>query len=291
VDGAPEPRNAEGELMNAAASQSSPSTSSRAVRDVMKDNILTVAPDQSIRLATQMMLWSSIRHLPVVRDGRLVGMVSDRDLLRAGHLGSTIGNIEDVMSHPVETVGPDTSLKDAAAKLVEHSIDCLPVVTGDNLLGLITTTDLLDEMSHPRPKPAEPRVRDVMSTMTISVGPEDDLIDVIAMMVREGVRHLPIVDSDRRVVGIVSDRDVRTVIGDPLTALNHADERSQDPWPVESVMTANPITVPSDATIDDLAQRLVDESIGAVPVVDEDDRLLGMVSYVDLLHFAYRKGA
>lgn len=272
--------------MNAAPSQSA---ASRPVREVMKENLLTVSPDQTIRLATQMMLWSGIRHLPVVRDDELVGMVSDRDLLRAGQIGTAIGTVEDIMSRSVETIPPTCEVSEAASKLVEHAIDCLPVVEDGTLIGLITTTDLLDEMSHPAARPAEPRVRDVMSTMTISVGPEDDVIDVIAMMVREGVRHLPIVDSDRRVVGIVSDRDVRTVIGDPMAALNHSDERAQEPWPVESVMTSNPITVSADASIEDLARQLVDESIGAVPVVDEDDRLQGIVSYVDLLHWAYRK--
>jgi len=262
----------------------------RTVRDVMKENLLTVAPGQTLRLATQMMLWSSVRHLPVVTDGKLVGIVSDRDLLRAGPLDGKNGNVEEVMSKPVETIGPDMSLRDAAAKLVEGTIDCLPIVDGEALVGLITTTDLLDQMSR-ADVPREPLVRDVMSTMTIRANPDDDVLDVVAMMVREGVRHLPIVDDGCHVVGIVSDRDVRTAIGDPVDALDRNDEDESEPWPIEAIMTKNPICMSATSSIEELASVLVDESIGAVPVVDEDDRLLGIVSYVDLLYFTYRKSA
>lgn len=134
-------------------------------------------------------------------------------------------------------------------------------------------------------------VRDIMSTMTIRAVPDDDVLDVVASMVREGVRHLPIVDTDGCVVGIVSDRDVRTAVGDPVAALGRSDESEPEPWPVEEIMTSNPICIRADASIDELARVLVDESIGAVPVVNGEGRLLGIVSYVDLLHFTYRKSS
>ena len=132
-------------------------------------------------------------------------------------------------------------------------------------------------------------VRELMSSMTIRATPDDDVLDVVALMVREGVRHLPIVDADDRVVGIVSDRDVRTAVGDPVTALERSDETERDRWPVDEIMTSNPICVPANASVDELARVLVDESIGAVPVIDDDGKLLGIVSYVDLLHFTYRR--
>ncbi|MCA9619619.1 MAG: CBS domain-containing protein [Myxococcales bacterium] len=134
------------------------------------------------------------------------------------------------------------------------------------------------------------RARDIMTPMPLKVGPEDDVLDVVATMVREGVRHLPVVDADRRVIGIVSDRDLRTAIGDPIEALEHDDEEPQERWPIEAVMSRNPITAHVDASLAELAKCLVDERTGAVPIVDSEDRLVGIVSYVDLLHVAYVQG-
>ena len=90
-------------------------------------------------------------------------------------------------------------------------------------------------------------------------------------------------------MGIVSDRDIRTAVGDPVSALRRTDDSGRDPWPVEQIMTSNPICVRAGASVDELARVLVDESIGAVPVIDDDGTLLGIVSYVDLLHFTYRR--
>lgn len=128
-----------------------------------------------------------------------------------------------------------------------------------------------------------------MSTTPIRVTPDDDVLDVVAAMVREGVRHLPVVDADDQVVGIVSDRDIRTAVGDPVAALARSEDSAHESWLVEEIMTSNPICVRADVTVHELARVLVDESIGAVPVVDSGGRLLGIVSYVDLLHFTYRK--
>ena len=72
-----------------------------------------------------------------------------------------------------------------------------------------------------KPTPADgptATVEDLMSTTTIRATSDADVLDVIASMVREGVRHLPVVDADDRVVGIVSDRDIRTAVGDPVAA-------------------------------------------------------------------------
>ena len=103
------------------------------------------------------------------------------------------------------------------------------------------------------------RARDIMTPMPLKVGPEDDVLDVVATMVREGVRHLPVVDADRRVIGIVSDRDLRTAIGDPIEALEHDDEEPQERWPIEAVMSRNPINAHVDASLAELAKCLVDE--------------------------------
>jgi CBS domain-containing protein len=90
-----------------------------------------------------------IRHVPVVRGPKLVGMVSHRDLIRAlarhppGEASQPIC-VKDIMTRDVETVAPDTSAQEAIEKLLDHRFGCLPVVDGQgDLVGIVTESDFL----------------------------------------------------------------------------------------------------------------------------------------------------
>jgi acetoin utilization protein AcuB len=117
---------------------------SLSVRDVMSTDLVTVAPHESARRAYEIMRDRRIRHLPVLADGRLVGVLSDRDLrpvlLSPGLAGATVG---ELMSESLTTIAPDAPVEDAASLLVVKKIGCLPVVAGERLVGIVTETDLL----------------------------------------------------------------------------------------------------------------------------------------------------
>jgi acetoin utilization protein AcuB len=114
------------------------------VRDVMSTDLVTVTPAESARRAYEIMRDRRIRHLPVVADGRLVGVLSDRDLrpvlLSPGLAGATVG---ELMSENVTTIAPDAPVEDAASLLVVKKIGCLPVMAEEGLVGIVTETDLL----------------------------------------------------------------------------------------------------------------------------------------------------
>jgi CBS domain-containing protein len=125
------------------------------VKDIMTKNPATLGRNETLDVADDIMTLGRIRHMPVVDEGRLVGVVSQRDLFRsavAGALGyggkaqrtitKTI-RVKEVMSEPVITISPDTSIKEAARRMMESKIGCLPVVENDQLVGLVTETDIL----------------------------------------------------------------------------------------------------------------------------------------------------
>jgi len=122
----------------------------------MQSRVVRVSADERLSTVEDIMTLGGVRHMPVVRGGELVGVVSERDLLRAS-LSSLSGfaseqrraflqavEIRRVMSSPAITVGPDEPVAVAARILAENKIGCLPVVDANGkLVGLVTETDVL----------------------------------------------------------------------------------------------------------------------------------------------------
>lgn len=121
---------------------------------------------------------------------------------------------------------------------------------------------------------------DVMTPYPQTVRPDALLADAAALMQRLHIRHLPVVDATATVVGMLSDRDLRTAVGDPIRFLA---ERKDWPYKVQDVMSRFVVIVPFDTPLDEVAQRFSHDRIGALPVVDRFGALLGILSYVDLL--------
>ena len=114
------------------------------VRDVMATDLVTVRPHETGLRAYRLMRDHRFRHLPVVEDGRLVGILSDRDL-RPVLLspGLARARVRELMSEDLTIVGPDAPIEEAASLLVVKKIGCLPVVAHGRLVGIVTETDLL----------------------------------------------------------------------------------------------------------------------------------------------------
>jgi CBS domain-containing membrane protein len=125
------------------------------VREIMMGNPVTLKPADTLDLANDIISLGRIRHIPVVEDGRLVGLLSERDLIgaaatqifglkqkRKSALLKTV-LIKDVMKKKVITTNPDTPIKDAAHLMADKKIGCVPVIESGTLVGLLTTTDIL----------------------------------------------------------------------------------------------------------------------------------------------------
>lgn len=119
------------------------------VQDVMQHPVVTVTSTTSIADAYRTMHDRRIRHLPVVDDGKLTGVVTDRDLRYATsrlHPSPVEAEaaVSTIMSDSVITAGPLDPVEEAARLLRARRIGCLPVVDGDALVGIVTVTNLLD---------------------------------------------------------------------------------------------------------------------------------------------------
>ena len=143
----------------------------RRVRDIMSEKIVTISADDRLSTVEDIMTLGRVRHMPVVRGGRLVGVVSERDLLRASLSNLTeFGSeqrraflqaveIRRVMSSPPVVIHPDATPEEAAWVMAEKKIGCLPVIDGDDLVGLLTETDLLRYFAGERDAPPQRQAR------------------------------------------------------------------------------------------------------------------------------------
>ncbi|RME20086.1 MAG: CBS domain-containing protein [Deltaproteobacteria bacterium] len=123
------------------------------VGQIMSVDVTTIGAEHSLQEAIKVMISKGIRHLPVMKDGKIVAVISDRDLRmmvtdlvdnqsRVNYLKST--PVLKHASRPVSTTTPDAAITDAARMFVEQRIGCLPVLDDDDrLVGIITQTDLL----------------------------------------------------------------------------------------------------------------------------------------------------
>jgi CBS domain-containing protein len=129
------------------------------VAAIMSTKVATLDGNDTLDIADGVMTMARFRHLPVVEGGKVVGVVSQRDLFRSA-LAAALGfgsqgqtallkslRVKEVMSEPAVTIGPNARVAEAARIMIEHKIGCLPVVMDGVLAGIVTETDLLRQLA------------------------------------------------------------------------------------------------------------------------------------------------
>jgi acetoin utilization protein AcuB len=128
------------------------------VGERMSHPVLTVSPDMSALDAQAFMRREHIRRAPVIQDGKLVGIVTESDLLNASPTQATLLSVweinylvskikvSQVMTKKVMTIGEDTPIEEAARVMIDNKIGGLPVIRDGKVVGIITETDLFKVM-------------------------------------------------------------------------------------------------------------------------------------------------
>jgi len=268
-------------------------------------NVVSVLPDDSIDKAICLMEERGFRHLPVQVDGRVVGMVSDRDILLSTGwaleverqapdvLGQRVvgpTRIEQIMSRPAVSLSSASTAGEAARLMLERKIGALPVVQGGRTVGIVTETDLLhwlEELASggsPAARFLDCPVRELMRVQVVTVRPEQPLSDVIDVFRRYRVRHVPVAVNDR-LVGILSDRDVRRVLGWASVHMGEVDAAGREverPRAAGQVMQREVRTASPADTLREALHLMLRQHIHALPVV-ENERLVGILTQTDFI--------
>lgn len=130
------------------------------VDSIMSRDVVTVPPETPLMDIRKRLQERGFHHMLVVEDGELLGVISDRDVLRAispfldtyseehRDIQTLARPAREVMRTDPITVAPDTEIEDASHLLLDHAISSLPVVEGTELVGIVTTKDLLNHYTN-----------------------------------------------------------------------------------------------------------------------------------------------
>jgi len=120
---------------------------------------------------------------------------------------------------------------------------------------------------------------DVMTRFPTTIRENNTVRDALKTIHDLDVRHLPVVNDDRELVGIISDRDLHRP---PPVDLDPLGSRWLD-LPIANIMSSDVLTVTTESGLREIVALMLDQKVGAVPVLSPDGALVGIVSYIDLL--------
>lgn len=278
------------------------------ITNFMTHRPFTVAPTDLIDKAINIMEDRAFHHLIVTDGAQIVGILSDRDIListgwtlsierrRAGGKANGHGvlpkRVEQIMSRSVHAVTDSDDVREAALLMDGYQVSAVPVVSEGRLSGIITDSDLLrwlDELAFDENGAGRflaEEVQVLMSSPPICAAPDTPIDDVVSMVRRFSVRHVPVSLNDQ-LVGIISDRDLRRLLG---WSLSNDDEMvaARDnasphiPSTAAEIMHENVETVQPNATLREALRRMRDLRIHSLPVV-KNGRLVGILTHSDFV--------
>ena len=125
------------------------------------------------------------------------------------------------------------------------------------------------------------KVADVMTEHPLTAQLDDTIGQADQIMDEAGIRQLPVV-RDKELVGILTDRDIRSFLRGRLLGTPKEREKAMN-TEVSAVMTSSPISLAPDDELREAVELFIEEKMGGIPVVDDEEGLVGIVTYVDIL--------
>jgi CBS domain-containing protein len=183
------------------------------IRDIMNRDVFTLKDTASIDDVIHEMKEKDVGGFPIVNgEDKVVGIVEEKDIVKTIAGAVTGEYVEDLMTTDLITITPGTTIKDTCRFMIVNDIRRLPVIQEDELIGLITTTDILryfasnELFRHLKGDPLSERIHQIMVTDLVTVSPKDDVGKAVQIMKEKDVGCL--LAKERTLKGILAERDI-----------------------------------------------------------------------------------
>ncbi len=274
------------------------------VEEVMSKELIVGYVPGNVKDALSILAKHNVSGMPVLKKETktVVGVVTRTDIFR---------NFDEeqlalIMSTDVHAVDKDQNVKDAAKLLLQNRIHGLPVINSrKNIVGIISPTDILKRVVL---KQSEDVIDPYITNLAVPVYLDTPLHVVMEIINITHENALPIINDQLRLCGIVSDGDLFKLshiregiersdfgmggdedewtwegIRDTVRMYHSKSEVSLPPVPVKEVMITDVIKGFKNSSVNEVAEKMIKNEISHVPIVDSSDRLIGMVTDIDLM--------
>jgi CBS domain-containing protein len=273
------------------------------IEDVMSTDLIVGYVPGTVKDALRTLAKNNVSGMPILKKDTktVVGVVTRSDIFR----NADEEQLALIMSDEIHFVEKDQDVKEAAKLLYKNRIHGLPVINKrKHLIGIISPTDILKVLSERNKDAAEK----YLTNMVVPVYKETPLNIVMEIINITNENALPVLNDELKVAGIVSDGDLfklshvkesvsRSDLGigddedewtwegirDTIRLYYSTSKVDLPPVPVKQVMVTNVIKAFKNTPVKEIAKNMIKNKISHMPVVDESDRLVGMVTDIDLM--------
>jgi len=199
---------------------------SKRAADIMKCGVTTIRKDESVYEAIRILVEKNISGLPVVDDTGMVGIITEKDVLKIMFETEFIsGTVEDYMTSDIISFDEQDSLADIYECLITNSFRRVPILHNNKLSGIISRADLIKadknrfkpEIATGKSKEQKngPLARDIMMCGLITVQKQTPIYEALEILASKHISGLPVVDDGMNLVGIISEKDMLKLLYDP----------------------------------------------------------------------------
>lgn len=273
------------------------------VEDVMSEDLIVAYVPGTVKEALKILAEHNVSGMPILKEDtkKVVGVLTRSDIFR----NPDEDQLALVMSKDFLYVDKDDDVKKAAEIFYNHRIHGLPVLNNrGNLVGIISPTDIVRKVLIE----SEESVKDFYTSKAVPVYKKTPINVVMEIINVTHENALPVLDDDLKLIGMISDGDVfkHSSVKEGITMSNMGLGEDEDQWTwegirdsvrmyhstselefpditVEEVMVTNLVKTFENSKVCDVAEKIVKKKIGQLPVVNAENRLLGMITDIDLM--------
>lgn len=247
------------------------------VGDIMSTNPQYIGPGEFVTHAREIMREYNYESLPVVENGRVVGMVTLQDIINVTSTRSDV-TVTGYMRLTVPVLSPETGLARAAYVVIGTDEGRVPVADEDGrLVGVLSVKDIFRGL--PELELEDVSVGSLMTRKVVTCRPEDSVSKVWLNMINYGLTGFPVVGPRGEVIGMITREDV---LKKGYARIERESDGRRTPTTVQKIMSTPAITVREDDSVKKAAKIFMERDIGRVPVV-KDGKLVGIIDRYDVI--------